>query len=707
MILQALLDLLQAEESEPDVERLIEKLLQTVHTTTNSTAVTLCLIDSVRDDLHCFSLTQELAVNDEQSTLITSQSPKHRASKSIVATTLLSQLSMNNFTLFSNTNSSNNVETEWVFRQGSISDSTLVSEASTLTDMINWSININSDPNEFLEKSFIALKPLLGDVDVASCLFMPILHQNQSTMALLFSVNKIDPISDMGIFSNDDEQLFHTLSAQIGSIMRRRLTQVLLERSRTATGLPVQSLLQIYGSNPLSTMENGQHDPTYDIATDTPVHNRFHNELQRSSNTSYDSITPVRAKRNLGDEVQALPIVLPAYGSVNVTRRPSLVSATQPTINTNTSGVEPTITIDVDGQPTKIAAALVLNTNNTRQAVIDRMPTISLSTHSSNHVLQRSPSQPAVINTLNRSQNDNPITPSFTRTPTHIKRTSTMRTLHEVDVERVDSNNSTTRTGNNNNIVNHHPFDGYKTAQDHELAVLLRYSPSISTHPWALCHIREYGVKQAYDVCDDSKENDICIPIWPSIPPHHLPTCEQLQSLHFNCWDYTADQLLPICMLMIRDLGIVAEYQLNLNVLQNFLLAVRDNYRDNPYHNFYHGFAVMQFTYLTLRNTRAHTFFPLLDQFSIMFAALCHDIDHPATNNLFHVNAQTSLARMHNDQAVLENHHAFVTFELLRLPGLNLFDSRNSKLTTQQCKQIRRTIILAILATDMVCTTPY
>ncbi len=126
---------------------------------------------------------------------------------------------------------------------------------------------------------------------------------------------------------------------------------------------------------------------------------------------------------------------------------------------------------------------------------------------------------------------------------------------------------------------------------------------------------------------------------------------------------------------MFEDLGLINEFALHIPTLQNFLLAVRDNYKANPYHNFYHGFSVLQFCYLTLTTTRASSYLSQLDQLSLCIAGLCHDLHHPGTNNQFQENARTPLALAHNDQSILENHHAFVTFELLRTPGMQLWNT--------------------------------
>jgi hypothetical protein len=87
----------------------------------------------------------------------------------------------------------------------------------------------------------------------------------------------------------------------------------------------------------------------------------------------------------------------------------------------------------------------------------------------------------------------------------------------------------------------------------------------------------------------------------------------------------------------------------------------------------YHGFSVMHFAYWMLRHTYAGEFLPKSEQLALLIAALSHDVDHPGTTNGFQIACDSSVARAHNDQSVLEHHHAFVTFELLRDPRMDIF----------------------------------
>lgn len=185
--------------------------------------------------------------------------------------------------------------------------------------------------------------------------------------------------------------------------------------------------------------------------------------------------------------------------------------------------------------------------------------------------------------------------------------------------------------------------------------------------------------------------------IWPSIVPSTLPSLQVLASLSFCAFDYTEDQLLLSCLVILEDLNLVTPLQLTLSKLQSFLLVIRSKYRDNPYHNFYHGFSVMQFGYFMVRQSKIKDVLSPMDQLALLISCLCHDVDHPGTTNGFQINTDSILARIHNQNAVLENHHAYVTCEVLRDGPTHFLD----KMTFNEFKDFRRIVIQSILSTDM------
>ena len=184
--------------------------------------------------------------------------------------------------------------------------------------------------------------------------------------------------------------------------------------------------------------------------------------------------------------------------------------------------------------------------------------------------------------------------------------------------------------------------------------------------------------------------------LWPSPALIRIPL-ERLRSLSFNCFDYSSDQLLLCTVDTLDSLNLVTGLSLSLPHLQTFLLSIRAHYRVNPYHDFVHGFAVFQFGYYMLTESRLRSLLTPHDQLVLLISCLCHDVDHPGTTNSFQVAMSTGLARIHNDVAVLENHHAFVTCEMMRHEASNFLP----QLSATQFRAFRKMVVQAILATDM------
>lgn len=172
----------------------------------------------------------------------------------------------------------------------------------------------------------------------------------------------------------------------------------------------------------------------------------------------------------------------------------------------------------------------------------------------------------------------------------------------------------------------------------------------------------------------------------------------ELGSLDFCCWDYSQDQLVEYAIIMFRDMG-MKDWGIGGDVLRDFMLRVRSGYRDVPYHSWYHAFATIQFVYYTMTKTKLVHYLQDIDCLGLLLAAVVHDIDHPGNTNRFEQETESHLALKYNDSSVLENHHAYTFFQILR--EIDLF--KNSKFQQpSQRKYLRALIIKAILATDMI-----
>lgn len=86
-----------------------------------------------------------------------------------------------------------------------------------------------------------------------------------------------------------------------------------------------------------------------------------------------------------------------------------------------------------------------------------------------------------------------------------------------------------------------------------------------------------------------------------------------------------------------------------------------------------------------------------VEMFSLLLAALCHDVDHTGRTNAFEAASYSTLALKYNDDSILENHHSALTFKLLCDNEYNIFFN----VANDNFKYIRKYMISNILHTDM------
>lgn len=146
-----------------------------------------------------------------------------------------------------------------------------------------------------------------------------------------------------------------------------------------------------------------------------------------------------------------------------------------------------------------------------------------------------------------------------------------------------------------------------------------------------------------------------------------------LKTWEFDLWGHTEDELLTFIYLMMQSLNLLETFRIPQDKLTNFLHQVRRSYsRSNPYHNFRHCFDVVQVVFFFLTAGRAAELLSPLEIFSLMIAAICHDLEHPGLNNGYQIVTSSPLALVYNDKSVLENHHCARAFQILRHPDTNI-----------------------------------
>ncbi len=129
---------------------------------------------------------------------------------------------------------------------------------------------------------------------------------------------------------------------------------------------------------------------------------------------------------------------------------------------------------------------------------------------------------------------------------------------------------------------------------------------------------------------------------------------------------------------MFDSLGLTSQFGIPPKVVVQFVATVRNAYRDVPYHNFMHAFAVTQTMFAIASSCGeidlvARKGFTRLDLLCFLVACLCHDIDHRATTNAFQVLTASALGELYGAKSVMEKHHFAMTTSILSVPGHNVF----------------------------------
>eukprot|EP00756_Hemistasia_phaeocysticola_P036624 Hpha_TRINITY_DN16651_c1_g3::TRINITY_DN16651_c1_g3_i2::g.179308::m.179308/K13755/PDE1; calcium/calmodulin-dependent 3',5'-cyclic nucleotide phosphodiesterase len=141
------------------------------------------------------------------------------------------------------------------------------------------------------------------------------------------------------------------------------------------------------------------------------------------------------------------------------------------------------------------------------------------------------------------------------------------------------------------------------------------------------------------------------------------------------------------------------KFNLNEQVMLNWLSIVEAGYHPNPYHNSMHAADVLHVTHYIIHRGGLQKKIKCTDEevFAALFAATVHDYNHPGINNAFHVRSQNYLAVLFNDRSVNENIHASSVFELMRMDEFNLLKTFRG----QDYTRMRDDIVEFILGTDM------
>eukprot|EP00672_Neobodo_designis_P027352 CAMPEP_0174839562 /NCGR_PEP_ID=MMETSP1114-20130205/8123_1 /TAXON_ID=312471 /ORGANISM="Neobodo designis, Strain CCAP 1951/1" /LENGTH=1138 /DNA_ID=CAMNT_0016073687 /DNA_START=99 /DNA_END=3515 /DNA_ORIENTATION=+ len=155
-----------------------------------------------------------------------------------------------------------------------------------------------------------------------------------------------------------------------------------------------------------------------------------------------------------------------------------------------------------------------------------------------------------------------------------------------------------------------------------------------------------------------------------------------------------------VVMELFKASGYLEKFDVGLDTLEHFVLRCRSRYRNVPYHNFFHAVDVTQTVYTFLFHGHAKDRLTDLEGFTLMIAALCHDLDHMGLNNNFHLKTDSPLGLLSSasgNKSVLEVHHCNLAIEILQDKSSNMFEGMQK----DEVASAYRVLIDAILATDM------
>lgn len=178
----------------------------------------------------------------------------------------------------------------------------------------------------------------------------------------------------------------------------------------------------------------------------------------------------------------------------------------------------------------------------------------------------------------------------------------------------------------------------------------------------------------------------------------HVVDPAVLNSWEFDVLNYDREELIQVVTYIFAVQNCFEDFQIPTGVFHSFVSEIASRYIDtNTYHNFKHGCDVLHTSYRLMLVPSLNSVFSRLEFFSLLVAALAHDVGHLGVNNVFLIKAKHELALLHNDRSPLENMHCAVLYEVLSKNASNIFIG----LTDVQWRDARKVILTTILGTDM------
>ncbi|MEQ2276358.1 hypothetical protein XENORESO_018491 [Xenotaenia resolanae] len=107
-----------------------------------------------------------------------------------------------------------------------------------------------------------------------------------------------------------------------------------------------------------------------------------------------------------------------------------------------------------------------------------------------------------------------------------------------------------------------------------------------------------------------------------------------------------------LLQVMYTDLDFIATFNIEPEVLQQFLFEVYRHYNNIPFHNFKHCFCVTQMMYGLIWLTDLKSKMENIDLLIMLTSAVCHDLDHTGYNNAYQVDPSPTLSALEEDSVL-------------------------------------------------------
>lgn len=153
-----------------------------------------------------------------------------------------------------------------------------------------------------------------------------------------------------------------------------------------------------------------------------------------------------------------------------------------------------------------------------------------------------------------------------------------------------------------------------------------------------------------------------------------------------------------------------SDLKIPIRTLCDYFRVIENDYNsDIPFHNQIHAADVLQSLHALIQMADGILEATKEQLFSVLLAAVVHDVNHPGRNNAFQINARTRLSLIYNDCSILEHRHLSHAFR--RMLGMHT-DNSDSKIRNDDLNflrnlplksflSVRTRIIDCVLKTDM------